>query len=317
MSTLEKNIVHCTRNYLTNNFNYLHDASDFKTYPSPVIPIEIQFRVTPEARDVLEDPEMTFPPHTVGVLRDMITRKTEGIPNSNMIASNVTVVIIGESTRVRFEIKNLLYEPPTSSRETSRKKEEPFCGYCGCSPNDVVSEIPCSHCPRGQTRLSSSTRNTVQVSRREDDQSELERALEESRRLLRVNSKRKDNDDSEDENSDDEDDDNDDKEWEKLEPVKPTQVKVIEPVQTTRDASPTAGETSSKGKTGTSLGVLESTKPDAIDCDTRTCIVCWVNPIEMAFIPCGHTICCRTCHQMQECPMCRQTIERSLRIYIG
>ncbi|CAK9179881.1 unnamed protein product [Ilex paraguariensis] len=51
------------------------------------------------------------------------------------------------------------------------------------------------------------------------------------------------------------------------------------------------------------------------------CVICLVRRRRSAFIPCGHLVCCQRCAQSVECeeaptcPVCRQTIQNSVRIY--
>ena len=50
----------------------------------------------------------------------------------------------------------------------------------------------------------------------------------------------------------------------------------------------------------------------------RHCVVCLERAREVAFDPCGHFVCCSECgERMSTCPLCRGTIERNLRIYVG
>ena len=50
------------------------------------------------------------------------------------------------------------------------------------------------------------------------------------------------------------------------------------------------------------------------------CVVCMENPREVAFIPCGHIICCQACGETiragsNKCPMCRGSLQGVLRVY--
>ena len=50
----------------------------------------------------------------------------------------------------------------------------------------------------------------------------------------------------------------------------------------------------------------------------RHCVVCHERAREVAFDPCGHFVCCSECgERVSTCPLCRGTIERKLRIYVG
>lgn len=51
--------------------------------------------------------------------------------------------------------------------------------------------------------------------------------------------------------------------------------------------------------------------------DTKLCIICCDNAVELAFVPCGHAITCRACAtEMFDCCYCRQEIHDRLRIYL-
>jgi hypothetical protein len=48
------------------------------------------------------------------------------------------------------------------------------------------------------------------------------------------------------------------------------------------------------------------------------CIVCWSNPVDSVFVPCGHMACCRACAGQlspQTCPICRQAITQVVNVY--
>ncbi|GMH16036.1 hypothetical protein Nepgr_017877 [Nepenthes gracilis] len=55
--------------------------------------------------------------------------------------------------------------------------------------------------------------------------------------------------------------------------------------------------------------------------DGQLCVICLMRRRRSAFIPCGHLVCCRACALSIErdlspkCPLCRQTIRSSVRIY--
>ncbi|CAK9147835.1 unnamed protein product [Ilex paraguariensis] len=55
--------------------------------------------------------------------------------------------------------------------------------------------------------------------------------------------------------------------------------------------------------------------------DGELCVICLMRRRRSAFIPCGHLVCCQRCAQSVErevapkCPVCRQTIRNSVRIY--
>ena len=48
------------------------------------------------------------------------------------------------------------------------------------------------------------------------------------------------------------------------------------------------------------------------------CVVCHERAREVAFDPCGHFVCCSECGlRVATCPLCRGSIEKKLRIYVG
>lgn len=55
--------------------------------------------------------------------------------------------------------------------------------------------------------------------------------------------------------------------------------------------------------------------------DGELCVVCLMRRRRSAFIPCGHHVCCSRCAQLVErdsnpkCPVCRQNVRNSVRIY--
>ena len=50
----------------------------------------------------------------------------------------------------------------------------------------------------------------------------------------------------------------------------------------------------------------------------RLCVVCHERVREVAFDPCGHFVCCSECGlRVATCPLCRGSIEKKLRIYVG
>jgi len=47
--------------------------------------------------------------------------------------------------------------------------------------------------------------------------------------------------------------------------------------------------------------------------DLEECAICYDNPPNTVFVPCGHLHCCLSCYEMlpkQQCPICRQKIEK-------
>jgi len=52
--------------------------------------------------------------------------------------------------------------------------------------------------------------------------------------------------------------------------------------------------------------------------DQRLCKVCFVNESNVAFLPCGHLICCAHCvPSLKDCPYCRQPITGTLKTYMS
>ena len=50
--------------------------------------------------------------------------------------------------------------------------------------------------------------------------------------------------------------------------------------------------------------------------DSRICIICMDKEISHAFLPCGHTICCKNCSKnVQNCPNCRANVHSSVMLY--
>jgi baculoviral IAP repeat-containing protein 7/8 len=51
---------------------------------------------------------------------------------------------------------------------------------------------------------------------------------------------------------------------------------------------------------------------------SRECCICLQNVREIAFVPCGHTLCCRACSKkLKECPVCRKRVMRRLKIFFS
>ncbi|XP_059609378.1 baculoviral IAP repeat-containing protein 8-like isoform X2 [Phlebotomus argentipes] len=50
--------------------------------------------------------------------------------------------------------------------------------------------------------------------------------------------------------------------------------------------------------------------------ENKLCKICLTEDISMAFVPCGHYIVCGICAAtLKECPLCREAIQKTLRIY--
>ncbi len=66
-----------------------------------------------------------------------------------------------------------------------------------------------------------------------------------------------------------------------------------------------------------SLSTPEPTREDSAD---LICKICMSNRVNVAFVPCGHTMACSECStnlKGKPCPMCREPIRKQLRLFIG
>lgn len=68
----------------------------------------------------------------------------------------------------------------------------------------------------------------------------------------------------------------------------------------------------------------EESKPNSLEeemqrlKDQRLCKVCFVNESSVAFLPCGHLICCVNCvPSLKDCPYCRQPITGTLKTFMS
>ena len=78
-----------------------------------------------------------------------------------------------------------------------------------------------------------------------------------------------------------------------------------------KKAAEAALETLNLATIASRLQTLEAEK-------ASNCVVCHERAREVAFDPCGHFVCCSECGlRVSTCPLCRGTIERKLRIYVG
>lgn len=72
---------------------------------------------------------------------------------------------------------------------------------------------------------------------------------------------------------------------------------------------------------GETPGALEppaapSAPPEEPEVQVSECVVCLEREAQTIFLPCGHVCCCQQCCQpLRTCPLCRQDIAQSLRIY--
>ena len=52
--------------------------------------------------------------------------------------------------------------------------------------------------------------------------------------------------------------------------------------------------------------------------ESRLCKICLDREVSQIFLPCGHTICCKECAMgIQICPICRENIQKSQKIYFS
>ena len=52
--------------------------------------------------------------------------------------------------------------------------------------------------------------------------------------------------------------------------------------------------------------------------EARICKVCMDAEVSVVFIPCGHLICCLNCApSLKNCPMCRQSIQGTVKTYMS
>jgi hypothetical protein len=52
--------------------------------------------------------------------------------------------------------------------------------------------------------------------------------------------------------------------------------------------------------------------------DKTNCVVCLERARNIAFAPCGHVVCCATCTaELKQCPICRQQITSSSKIFLS
>ena len=64
-------------------------------------------------------------------------------------------------------------------------------------------------------------------------------------------------------------------------------------------------------------GAGNPSQDSAVAPTDRLCVICFDRPAEMAFVPCGHVKTCGPCATLvADCPMCRQTIQERIRIYL-
>ncbi|KAF4525627.1 hypothetical protein B566_EDAN001226 [Ephemera danica] len=54
------------------------------------------------------------------------------------------------------------------------------------------------------------------------------------------------------------------------------------------------------------------------DSSEKECCICIASAREVAFVPCGHTVCCSACSaRLNDCPVCRKKIKTKLTLYFS
>ncbi|VDI13526.1 Hypothetical predicted protein [Mytilus galloprovincialis] len=50
--------------------------------------------------------------------------------------------------------------------------------------------------------------------------------------------------------------------------------------------------------------------------DKLTCTICMENPVAIAFLPCGHLVCCLDCAPaMRKCPICNELVKGTIKTF--
>lgn len=65
-------------------------------------------------------------------------------------------------------------------------------------------------------------------------------------------------------------------------------------------------------------GVVTTSQADDTVLEAE-CVICMDAKSEVVFVPCGHMCCCQPCasKEMESCPMCRSTIERTIKVIVA
>uniref|UniRef100_A0A2H1V5S7 SFRICE_011056 n=1 Tax=Spodoptera frugiperda TaxID=7108 RepID=A0A2H1V5S7_SPOFR len=65
-------------------------------------------------------------------------------------------------------------------------------------------------------------------------------------------------------------------------------------------------------------GVVTTSQADDTVLEAE-CVICMDAKSEVVFVPCGHMCCCQPCasKEMESCPMCRSTIERTIKVMVA
>lgn len=48
------------------------------------------------------------------------------------------------------------------------------------------------------------------------------------------------------------------------------------------------------------------------------CSICWVEEVQITFVPCGHQVCCLGCGKAftgRKCPICQTIVDQAVRFY--
>lgn len=82
-----------------------------------------------------------------------------------------------------------------------------------------------------------------------------------------------------------------------------------------KSASPTAPPLDTKQNCS---GVLNVDEKESTNVEGE-CVICMDEKSEVVFVPCGHMCCCHSCAQneLEDCPMCRTKIERTIRVILS
>lgn len=60
----------------------------------------------------------------------------------------------------------------------------------------------------------------------------------------------------------------------------------------------------------------EQDKDQELEMDSKLCKICYDNVCNTVYIPCGHVMSCTECaFKAKECPLCRASVERTVRLY--
>ncbi|AKC91668.1 iap3 [Lambdina fiscellaria nucleopolyhedrovirus] len=105
---------------------------------------------------------------------------------------------------------------------------------------------------------------------------------------------------------------------------KPVELDLLEDVQKqTLESAPCAAKATAMSLSSTFKNDKENNEENKDDdkhdknYNANRCAVCLDNEREIAFVPCCHVVCCFSCTKMlNECVVCKQVIERAVRVYL-